>query len=51
MKILDKEFAVKIENLNKKKLKYEILETEGNQLAFGWVEKVREAIYEYGGKK
>ncbi len=35
----------KIENLNKKKLKYEILETEGNQLAFGWVEKVREAIY------
>lgn len=41
----------KIENLNKKKLKYEILETEGNQLAFGWVDKVRDAIYEYGKVK
>ncbi|MCK4358298.1 MAG: DEAD/DEAH box helicase family protein [Candidatus Cloacimonetes bacterium] len=40
----------KIENLNKKKIKYEILETEGNQLAFGCVDKVREHIYGYGGK-
>lgn len=41
----------KIENLNKKRIKYEILETEGDQLAFGWIDKVREHIYGYGGNK
>lgn len=40
----------RIEGLNPDRLKYQIVETKGEQLAFGWVNKVREAIYEYGGK-
>ncbi len=39
-----------IEGLNPDKLKYEILETKGEQLTFEAFKKVREAIYEYGGK-
>jgi len=40
----------KIEGLNPDKLKYEILKTKGDQLTFEAFEKVKEAIYEYGGK-
>jgi hypothetical protein len=48
----EKEKEIKrIEGLNPDKLKYKILETKGEQLSFGWENKVREAIYEYGGGK
>jgi len=40
----------KIEGLNPDKLKYEILETKGEQLTFEAFEKIRESIYEYGEK-
>lgn len=41
----------RIEGLNPDRLKYEIVETKGEQLTFeGW-DKVREAIYKYGGDK
>ena len=41
----------RIEGLNPDRLKYEIVETKGEQLTFeGW-SKVREAIYKYGGDK
>lgn len=36
-----------IEGLNPDRLKYEILETKGEQLTFDELNKVREAIYEY----
>jgi hypothetical protein len=41
----------RVEGLNPDKLKYEILETKGEQLSFEDLSKVREAIYEYGGRK
>lgn len=40
----------RIEGLNPDKLKYEIVETKGEQLTFEDLNKVREAIYEYGVK-
>ena len=40
----------RIEGLNPDKLKYEIVETKGEQLTFEGLSKVREAIYEYGTK-
>ena len=40
----------RIEGLNPDRLKYEIVETKGEQLAFEGLNKVREAIYEYGSK-
>jgi len=39
-----------IEGLNPKKLKYEILFTDSDEIGFENINKVREAIYEYGGK-
>jgi hypothetical protein len=39
-----------IEGLNPKKLKYEILFTDRDEIGLGNISKVREAIYEYGGK-
>ena len=41
----------RIEGLNPHRLKYEIVETEGEQLTFEGFNKVREAIYGYGVKK
>jgi len=40
----------RIEGLNPDRLKYEILETAGEQLTFEELNKVREAIYKYGVK-
>jgi len=40
----------RIEGLNPDRLKYEIVETKGEQLTFEGLNKVREAIYEYGTK-
>ena len=37
----------RIEGLNPNRLKYEIVETKGDQLTFEGLNKVREAIYEY----
>ncbi|MDI6734903.1 MAG: DEAD/DEAH box helicase family protein [bacterium] len=46
-----KEKALKeIEGLNPDKLKYEILITDKDEIGFENISKVREAIYEYGGK-
>ncbi|MCK4257130.1 DEAD/DEAH box helicase family protein [candidate division WOR-3 bacterium] len=39
----------RIEGLNPDRLKYEIVETKGEQLTFEGLNKVREAIYKYGG--
>jgi hypothetical protein len=41
----------RIEGLNLDRLKYEIVETKGEQLTFEGLNKVREAIYEYEGDK
>lgn len=41
----------KIEGLNPDRLKYEIIETKGEQLTFEGLSKVKEAIYEYGRSK
>lgn len=47
-----KEKAVReIEGLNPDKLKYEILMTDRDEIGFENINKVREAIYEYGKKK
>ncbi|MCK4649216.1 hypothetical protein KAT51_06810 [bacterium] len=40
----------RIEGLNPDRLKYEIVETRGEQLTFEGLNKVREAIYEYKRK-
>jgi hypothetical protein len=40
-----------IEGLNPKKLKYEILFTDRDEIGFGNINKVKEAIYDYGTKK
>jgi hypothetical protein len=40
----------KIEGLNPDRLKYEILETKGEQLAFGWVDRIKDLVYNYGDK-
>ena len=40
----------RIEGLNPDRLKYEIVETKGEQLTFEGLNQVREAIYKYGGK-
>jgi len=40
----------RIEGLNPDKLKYEIIETKGEQLTFEDLSKVREAIYKYRGR-
>ena len=46
-----KEKAIKeIEGLNPDKLKYEILLTDKSEIGFENMAKVRELIYEYGGK-
>lgn len=46
-----KEKAIKeIEGLNPDKLKYEILVTDKDEIGFENINKVKEAIYEYGGK-
>jgi len=46
-----KEKAIKeIEGLNPDKLKYEILITDRDEIGFENINKVKEAIYEYGGK-
>ena len=48
----EKEKAIKeIEGLNPDKLKYEILITDRDEIGFENINKVREAIYEYGEKK
>lgn len=39
----------RIEGLNSDRLKYEIVETKGEQLTFEGLSKIREAIYKYGG--
>lgn len=41
----------KIEGLNPEKLKYEILFTDTDEIGFENINKVKEAIYEYGRKK
>lgn len=41
----------KIQGLNPEKLKYEILFTDGDEIGFENISKVREAIYEYGEKQ
>ncbi|MBT9175198.1 MAG: hypothetical protein DDT22_00872 [candidate division WS2 bacterium] len=46
-----KEKAIKeIEGLNPDRLKYEILVTDRDEIGFENINKVKEAIYEYGGK-
>ncbi|HID26279.1 MAG TPA: hypothetical protein EYP22_00285 [Methanosarcinales archaeon] len=46
-----KEKAIKeIEGLNPDRLKYEILITDREEIGFENMSKVKEAIYEYGGK-
>jgi len=40
----------KIQGLNPEKLKYEILFTDKDEIGFENINKVREVIYEYGGK-
>lgn len=46
-----KEKAIKeIEGLNPDKLKYEILITDSDEIGFENINKVKEAIYKYGGK-
>jgi hypothetical protein len=40
----------KIDGLNPDRLKYEILETKGEQLAFGWVDRIKDLVYNYGDK-
>jgi hypothetical protein len=46
-----KEKAIKeIEGLNPRRLKYEILTTDKDEIGFENMNKVKEAIYEYGGK-
>lgn len=48
----EKEKAIKeIEGLNPDKLKYEILITDRDEIGFENINKVREAIYEYGEKE
>lgn len=41
----------KIQGLNPEKLKYEILFTDGDEIGFENINKVKEAIYEYGEKQ
>ena len=40
----------KIQGLNPEKLKYEILFTNTDEIGFYNINKVKELIYEYGGK-